>query len=112
VLESCTAGLLVRYPGDVQQMRTCTDCRETKLERQYVDSHGQSEVAFGLTRLLGFQLLPRLKAIGVQKLYRPRLARPEPTHAWRPCSGDRSTGSSSRSSTTSSSSANRAADFD
>jgi len=45
--------------------------------RQYVDSHGQSEVAFAFCHLLGFQLLPRLKAIGTQKLYRPVAGRPE-----------------------------------
>ena len=42
---------------------------EMTVERQYVDSHGQSEVAF--CQLLGFQLLPRLKAIHSQRLYRP-----------------------------------------
>ena len=41
------------------------------VERQYVDTHGQSEVAFAFCRLLGFQLLPRLKAIHSQRLYRP-----------------------------------------
>ncbi|STZ75038.1 transposase Tn3 family protein [Klebsiella pneumoniae subsp. ozaenae] len=40
------------------------------IERQYVDSHGQSEVAFAFSYLLGFDLLPRLKAIASQKLYR------------------------------------------
>nr|MBA3468639.1 Tn3 family transposase [Herpetosiphonaceae bacterium] len=40
----------------------------------YVDSHGQSEVAFGLCRLLGFDLLPRLKPIHTQKLYLPSAA--------------------------------------
>ena len=44
---------------------------EMEVERQYVDSHGQSEVAFAFTKLLGFQLLPRLKAISAQKLYLP-----------------------------------------
>jgi TnpA family transposase len=44
---------------------------EMEIERQYVDSHGQSEVAFAFTRLLGFQLLPRLKSISAQKLYMP-----------------------------------------
>lgn len=44
---------------------------EMEIERQYVDSHGQSEVAFAFCRLLGFQLLPRLKAIGAQRLYLP-----------------------------------------
>jgi hypothetical protein len=38
-------------------------CTEMAVDRQYVDSHGQSEVAFAFCRLLGFQLLPRLKAI-------------------------------------------------
>jgi TnpA family transposase len=41
-----------------------------QVEHQYVDSHGQSEVAFAFCRLLGFDLLPRLKAIHSQKLYR------------------------------------------
>ena len=49
-------------------LRHCTDM---EIERQYVDSHGQSEVAFAFSHLLGFDLLPRLKAIGKQKLYRP-----------------------------------------
>jgi TnpA family transposase len=42
-----------------------------EVDRQYVDSHGQSTVAFAFCRLLGFQLMPRLKAIHVQKLSRP-----------------------------------------
>jgi TnpA family transposase len=44
---------------------------EMQVERQYVDSHGQSEVAFAFCRLLGFQLLPRLKAIAAQRLHLP-----------------------------------------
>jgi TnpA family transposase len=35
------------------------------------NSHGQSTAAFAFCRLLGFQLMPRLKAIYVQKLSRP-----------------------------------------
>jgi TnpA family transposase len=46
---------------------------EMAVERQYVDSHGQSEVAFAFCRLLGFQLLPRLKAIAAQRLYSPEV---------------------------------------
>jgi TnpA family transposase len=46
-------------------------CTEMEVDRQYVDSHGQSTLAFAFCRLLGFQLLPRLKAIHSQKLYRP-----------------------------------------
>ena len=42
-----------------------------QVEKQFVDSHGQSEVAFAFTHLLGFQLMPRLKRIHVQKIYLP-----------------------------------------
>ncbi|MGW5124567.1 Tn3 family transposase [Streptomyces sp. NPDC004069] len=42
-----------------------------KAEGNYVDSHGQSEIGFGLTRLLGYDLLPRIKQINKVKLYRP-----------------------------------------
>ena len=42
-----------------------------------MDSHGQSEVAFAFCRLLGFQLLPRLKAIHSQRLYRPEAGQPD-----------------------------------
>jgi TnpA family transposase len=52
-------------------------CTEMAVDRQYVDSHGQSEVAFAFCRLLGFQLLPRLKAIHKQKLYRAEAGRPD-----------------------------------
>lgn len=46
-------------------------CTEMAVERSYVDSHGQSEVAFAFCHLLGFELLPRLKGLSRQKLYRP-----------------------------------------
>ena len=46
-------------------------CTEMEVEQQYVDSHGQSEVAFAFSYLLGFDLMPRLKAIASQKLSRP-----------------------------------------
>jgi TnpA family transposase len=46
-------------------------CTEMEVDRQYVDSHGQSAIAFAFCRLLGFLLLPRLKSIHSQKLYRP-----------------------------------------
>jgi TnpA family transposase len=46
-------------------------CTEMSVEKNYVDSHGQSEVAFAFCHLLGFELLPRLKGISRQKLYRP-----------------------------------------
>ena len=44
---------------------------EMTVKRNYVDTHGQSEVAFAFCHLLGFELMPRLKNIGQQKLYRP-----------------------------------------
>lgn len=46
-------------------------CTSMEVEKNYVDSHGQSEVAFAFCHLMGFQLMPRLKAIHSQKLYRP-----------------------------------------
>jgi TnpA family transposase len=49
-------------------LRHCTDMT---IEKNYVDSGGQSEVAFAFTHLLGFQLMPRLKGIGRQRLYLP-----------------------------------------
>jgi TnpA family transposase len=49
-------------------LRHCTDA---EIRSQYVDSHGQSEVAFAFCRLLGFELAPRLKAIARQRLYLP-----------------------------------------
>jgi TnpA family transposase len=52
-------------------------CTELEVDRQYVDSHGQSVVAFAFTRLLGFHLLPRLKAIHAQRLYRPEAGKPD-----------------------------------
>lgn len=48
-------------------LRHCTDMQ---VQRQYVDTHGQSEVAFAFSYLLGFDLMPRLKRIGAQKLAR------------------------------------------
>jgi len=44
------------------------------VEGNYVDSHGQSEIGFGITRLLGFDLLPRIKRINKVKLYVPATA--------------------------------------
>ena len=50
---------------------------EMEVDRQYVDPHGRSTVAFAFRRLLGFQLLPRLKAIHKRKLYRPDVGQPD-----------------------------------
>jgi TnpA family transposase len=46
-------------------LRHCTDMEVTQ---QYVDTHGQSEVAFAFSYVLGFDLLPRFKLIARQKL--------------------------------------------
>ena len=44
-------------------------CTAMQVDRSYVDTHGQSEVAFAFCRLLGFQLMPRLKNIYEQRLH-------------------------------------------
>jgi hypothetical protein len=49
------------------------------VEGNMVDTHGQSEVGFGVTRLLGFDLLPRIKQINKVKLYRPAAGETEGT---------------------------------
>jgi TnpA family transposase len=48
-----------------------------EVEGNYVDSHGQSEVGFGITRLLDFDLLPRIKRINKVRLYRPATGEPD-----------------------------------
>jgi TnpA family transposase len=70
--------------GVYSQLKTCSSsevaamiegvlrhCTDAEITRNYVDSHGQSEVAFAFCHLLGFDLLPRLKRLPTQKLYRP-----------------------------------------
>jgi TnpA family transposase len=54
-------------------LRHATDM---EVKKNYVDSHGQDEAAFAFCYLLGFQLLPRLKGIGRQRLYRPEAGAP------------------------------------
>jgi len=71
-LKSCTSSEVAAMITGV--IRHCT---EMSVQKQYVDSHGQSEVAFAFCNLLGFQLLPRLKGIHRQKLYRPQAGQPE-----------------------------------
>jgi TnpA family transposase len=65
-LKSCSSSEVAAMITGV--LRHCT---EMSVERHYVDTHGQSEVAFAFCHLLGFKLLPRLKGIHRQKLYRP-----------------------------------------
>src|SRR3546814_12981715 len=50
-------------------LRHCTDM---EIQRQYVDSYGQSAVGFAFCRLLGFDFAPRLKAVARQKLALPQ----------------------------------------
>jgi TnpA family transposase len=43
-----------------------------RVEKNFVDSHGQSEVAFAFCHLLGLvKLMPRLKRIKYERLYLP-----------------------------------------
>jgi TnpA family transposase len=46
-------------------------CTAMQVDRNYVDTHGQSEVAFAFCNLLGFQLMPRFKNLHEQKLALP-----------------------------------------
>ncbi len=47
------------------------------IEGNYTDTHGQSEIGFGITRLLNVDLLPRLKRINKIRLYRPAAGDPD-----------------------------------
>src|SRR5262249_27356875 len=71
-LKSCSSSEVAAMIEGVRR-----HCTEMAVDRQYVDSHEQSEVAFAFCHLLGFQLLPRLKAIHAQRLYRPEPGKPE-----------------------------------
>ena len=73
-LITCTASEVAAMIEGV--MRHGTTMR---IEGNYVDTHGQSEIGFGITRLLGFDLLPRIKQINHVKLYRPG---GDDTHNW------------------------------
>jgi TnpA family transposase len=65
-LKSCSSSEAAAMIEGV--MRHCT---EMEVEKQYVDTHGQSYVVFAFCYLLGFKLLPRFKSIHSKKLYRP-----------------------------------------
>lgn len=66
-LKSCTS-------SEVASMLQGIVSQETDMEisMQYVDSHGKSELGFALSYLENFDLLPRYKTIGNQKLYLPK----------------------------------------
>lgn len=44
-------------------------CTKMKLDKTYVDTHGQSTIGFGFSYCLNVDLLPRFKAINKQKLF-------------------------------------------
>lgn len=46
-------------------------CTNMEINKAYMDTHGQSTLAFGVGELLSFELLPRIKNIHEQKLYFP-----------------------------------------
>jgi len=51
-------------------LRHCTDM---KLQKNYVDTHGQSEIAFAFLSVTGLELLPRIKWIHEQNFIFPSL---------------------------------------
>jgi len=65
-LKSCSSSEVAAMIEGV--LKHCTDL---KLDRNYVDTHGQSEVAFAFSHFLDFSLMPRFKNINKQKLYIP-----------------------------------------
>lgn len=70
-LKSCSASEVSSMIEGV--LRHCTDM---DVQKGYVDSHGQSTVGFAFSYMLGFDLLPRIKAIHKEKLYRPEAGKP------------------------------------
>ena len=53
------------------------------VEGNYVDTHGQSEIGFGITRLLGFDLLPRIGRSTRSATTVPRPGSLTRTRSWR-----------------------------
>jgi TnpA family transposase len=51
---------------------------DKEVDRNFVDTHGKSEVGFAFCYMLGFKLMPRLKNIHSQKLYRSKTGVPYP----------------------------------
>ncbi|MEU9298733.1 Tn3 family transposase [Streptomyces sp. NPDC048266] len=71
-LINCTASEVAAMNEGAMRHGTSMD-----VEANYTDSHGQSEIGFGITRLLNFDLLPRIKRINKVKLYRPVAGEPD-----------------------------------
>lgn len=65
-LKSCSSSEVAAMIEGVLRHET-----DMEVEKNYVDTHGQSEVGFAFCYLLGFELLPRLKNLKKQRLYRP-----------------------------------------
>ena len=65
-LKTCTSSELAPMLQGIISQET-----DMEIESQYVDSHGKSELGFALSYLEGFDLLPRYKTIGNQKIYLP-----------------------------------------
>ncbi|AIL13645.1 hypothetical protein IM40_09370 (plasmid) [Candidatus Paracaedimonas acanthamoebae] len=63
-LKSCTSSEVSSMIEGVLRHSTDMD-----VQKNYVDSHGASEVGFAFSYILGFELLPRFKNIYNQKLY-------------------------------------------
>jgi TnpA family transposase len=53
------------------------------VEGNHVDSHGQSEIGFAITSLLGFKLLARIKQINASSFTAPTRAQRSTTRCWR-----------------------------
>lgn len=65
-LRSCSSSEVATMIEGV--LKHCTDLT---IDRNYVDTHGQSEVAFAFSHLLNFSLMPRFKSLSKKKLYVP-----------------------------------------
>lgn len=63
-LINCTASEVAAMIEGAMRHSTTMD-----VEANYTDSHGQSEIGFGVTRLLNFDLLPRIKRINKVRPY-------------------------------------------
>ncbi|MFD8393021.1 Tn3 family transposase [Streptomyces sp. NPDC059680] len=71
-LINCTASEVAAMVEGALRHGTTTD-----VEANYTDSYGQSKIGFGITRLLNFDLLPRIKRINKVKLHRPTAGNPD-----------------------------------
>ena len=66
-LKSCSSSEVAAMIEGVLRHET-----DMEVAKNYGDTHGQSEVGFAFCALLGFELLPRLKHLKQQRLYRAR----------------------------------------